>query len=270
MHIKMLAKIIPLIAALGLLPTVLAYPAQVSPGLATVSNGAALKWYSTNFDKGGPAPEKAASFYNCHGTELSDFPSFEEWISFDDMWKINEPILEAVNPEYLDLIPTIREKIELVSADSQVDARLILAVIMEESTGNLNVPCTQGSMTNCGLMQAAGGSVSFNPKDPENSIEQMIRDGVQGVGAAPGLAGYLNGVSWINNGQFGNPYLAAHIYNAGCASGGDNLAVVEGSGPKSKVYASDISSRLTGWNGERAGCLASAQCPGQLRQASDC
>ncbi|KAF2814726.1 uncharacterized protein BDZ99DRAFT_408085 [Mytilinidion resinicola] len=266
----MLAKILPCITLLGL-PTVLAYPTAWGV-LEVVSNTVALNWYSSNFDKGGPAPasEKTASFYNCKGPQISDFPSFDEWISFNDMWQINEPILKLSNPDHPNLIPTIREKIELVSTSTQVDARLILAIIMEESTGNLNVPCTLGSMTNCGLMQAAGGSVSFNPKDPENSIEQMIRDGVRGVGEVPGLAGYLNGISWIQNAEFGNPYLAAHLYNAGSATGGGNLGVIEGGNKKSKVYASDISSRLTGWDGGYAGCLASTQCPGQLREAGDC
>jgi hypothetical protein len=122
-------------------------------------------------------------------------------------------------------------------------------------------------------MQAAGGSISFNPADAANSIEQMIRDGVEGTASGPGLVGYLNGggiISWIQHTSLGNPYLAVHLYNAGSVTGGDNLGVVEGVNKKSKVYASDISSRLTGWDGGHAGCLASAQCPGQLREASEC
>jgi len=79
-------------------------------------------------------------------------------------------------------------------------------------------------------------------------------------------------VSWIprGEGEWGSPYLAVHLYNAGSISQGDNLQVADGNNPRSKVYANDISSRLLGWDGGNAGCLASVQCPGQLRPASDC
>lgn len=119
-------------------------------------------------------------------------------------------------------------------------------------------------------MQAPSGSASYEASDAPNSIKQMILEGVKGTPGGPGLIGYLDGVSWISPEAWGSPYLAVHLYNAGHLSQSNNLQVAEGGNARSKVYANDISSRLTGWNGGHGGCVASVQCPGQLRPSSDC
>lgn len=216
---------------------------------------------------------------------MNDYPSITEWLSFDKMWEINLPHITSVNSQAGSNFPSlIHDAIQKVSQDSKVDARLILAVVLQESAGNVNVACTD--VNHCGLMQAPPGSGSFDAKDPSGSILNMIQDGVYGIDplravqasenlphGAPGLLQYLNGgpddLYWIDSQYWGNPYAAVHLYNGGTISSQD-LTREEYGNPVTKVYANDITSRLTGWDGAPAGCMASVKCPGALRTADSC
>lgn len=256
----------------------------VSYGATTnnpVTNNIALtNWYEQDPTKGvTPFSGDPSSFYNCKGPMMPDFPTFSEWLSFDEMWTINQPQIVIANSNNgADYSSLIRDTILKVAGDSKVDARLILAVVMQESTGNVNIQCTDDG--HCGLMQILGAS-KFDASNPSSSILAMIQAGVYGVDVAqannmygePGLVQLLNGLpdspGWEDPQFWGNPYAAVHAYNGGKISG-PNLAVEEYGNPKTKVYANDIASRLTGWNGAYAGCIASTRCPTQLRSANDC
>lgn len=105
------------------------------------------------------------------------------------------------------------------------------------------------------MMQASYNSQSFDPSDPQNSILQMIREGVQGTSSGgptgqggPGYAQYLEGLSWVEDAWPGNPYAAARAYNSGNV--GSNLDEVVYGVPS---YASDIANRLLGWDGKGEG-----------------
>lgn len=153
-----------------------------------------------------------------------------------------------------------------VSADSKVDARFILAIIMQEvfsppfstpfnrmfehklsnqSTANVYVPCTNNGVENCGLMQAYAGSVSFDPNNPQSSITQMVIDGTQGTSQGPGLVQWFNDQDFVNNNAGGNPYNVARGYNSGSI---DFSNLNDGLG-STNSYVSDIANRLQGWNG---------------------
>lgn len=63
---------------------------------------------------------------------IEDFPTFAEWISFEAMWDINLPVLQISNAAYPSQNDILKAKVLEVSQETKVDARLILAVIMQE------------------------------------------------------------------------------------------------------------------------------------------
>jgi isopentenyl diphosphate isomerase/L-lactate dehydrogenase-like FMN-dependent dehydrogenase len=80
-------------------------------------------------------------------------------------------------------IQAIRNAIEQIAAQTYVDHRFILAVIMQESGGCVRVPSTFGSVSNPGLMQDHAGTGTCNSNGnvqnpcPNSEITQMIQDG---------------------------------------------------------------------------------------------
>ncbi|KAF2727417.1 hypothetical protein EJ04DRAFT_582060 [Polyplosphaeria fusca] len=224
--------------------------------------------------------------YKCVGPTLDKFPSFEEWLSFEQLWDLNnnqDPSIPtwtvngAVNTQYAGYV---KSAIQSVSKKSGVDARIILSIILEECHGKLDVECTDGdgSKSDCGMMQIRGGA-KFDASKPQKSITQMVTDGVYGVPASrtqattnkngtPGLLTLLNAVPgslWglPTDGYWcGNPYTTAKIYNTGNING-TNLNEQD---PEDemwfRVYPSDFANRLLGWNGGIAGVQQSRSCPG--------
>lgn len=77
------------------------------------------------------APSDPDSVYSCAGPDMADYPKKEEWLSFEDMWKINEPVIKKAN-DGADYGDHIRKAIEEVSKESKIDSRLILGVVMQE------------------------------------------------------------------------------------------------------------------------------------------
>ncbi|KAH7355267.1 hypothetical protein BKA65DRAFT_498044 [Rhexocercosporidium sp. MPI-PUGE-AT-0058] len=135
-------------------------------------------------------------------------------------------------------IALIGTSIPLVASESQLDARVILCIIMQESGGNVRVGNTFNGVVNTGIMQAYNG-VSFNAADPAGSILQMIRDGSLGTRNGPGLKQAYE--------EFGNYYEAARKYNSGSVDRTDlnnPLGATAG-------YVRDLANRLMGhtWAG---------------------
>ncbi|ORY04670.1 hypothetical protein BCR34DRAFT_604768 [Clohesyomyces aquaticus] len=183
-------------------------------------------------------PKNPESIYSCAGPDVKDYPTKESWLSFNTLWAINSPIIDKSNNN-ASYTKAIKTSIQNVSKASKVDARLILALIMQESAGKAKVACTgYDYKRDCGLMQMRGAA-NFSSSDPEGSIQKMIEDSVYGVGepginnpnGTPGFFQLLQGrqedLSWIN-GTFwqGNPFAAAHLYNAGAVE--QNLTVQVG------------------------------------------
>ncbi|KAJ4357409.1 uncharacterized protein N0V89_001984 [Didymosphaeria variabile] len=220
--------------------------------------------------KGPAAPHDPANVYSCAGPKAKDFPGKDDWLTFDQIWEINEAVIETANGgnDYNDYLQTA---IKEVAFDSKVDARLILAIIMQESSGNVSIHCTEG--TACGLMQHRG-SARFDPSSPRTSIKAMIEDGTYGTPSVPGFLSYFNcdasspsELTWINTQLInGNPYAAAYVYNTGHIDNED-LSTDRG---KSNYYAHDVLSRLQGWNGWKAGCEQSRKCNGLGFQERSC
>ncbi|KAL3471491.1 pectate lyase superfamily protein-domain-containing protein [Aspergillus californicus] len=219
-------------------------------GPAVTGNG--LNWYSSSLTDGTAAYEDP-EYYYCFGGPAANFPPFDDWMGFTEMFELNQETSMAL-VESGPIQGYIWNAIVAVSADAKVDPRLVLAVVMQESSGNVYVGCTNNGVENCGLMQAFTGSVSFDENDPEGSITQMIVDGTQGTAAGGGL------VQWFNNDNVGvdtggNPYNVLRGYNSGSINFNDLDDPQDATGS----YVSDVANRLHGWNGNdgngyRAAC----------------
>lgn len=214
----------------------------------SVVTGAGLNWYQSDFNTGNSGYDDH-QYYYCFNGPASNFPPFQNWMNFYDMFDRNQQDSMA-QEESGPIQGQIYNAIVQISQASNVDARFILAVIMQESTGNVYVGCTNNGVENCGLMQAYAGSVSYDSNNSQGSITQMVQDGTQGTASGGGL------VQWFDNSESeGNPYIVARGYNSGSIDF-NNLS--DGLGSTS-AYVSDIANRVQGWNGNdgegyRASC----------------
>lgn len=150
-------------------------------------------------------------------------------------------------------ISQIKSAILAESASSGVDARFILATIMEESTGCVRVKSTtspDGSVFNPGMMQdhnGAGTCFNVPAPCPESQIKLMIKDGTSGTAAGDGLKQAI-AKSSAKDAQA--VYIAARIYNSGSYPGGplENTLSVQG------CYSSDIANVMIGFAGAESPC----------------
>ncbi|KAL8751703.1 MAG: hypothetical protein Q9184_005983 [Pyrenodesmia sp. 2 TL-2023] len=166
----------------------------------------------------------------------SAFPDRSQWASYAALWKQNSALIRLNASEQE--TEFIHQAIERVSADSGVDVRAILCIIVQESGGNPRVGTTNNGVVNPGLMQSHNG-VSFNPADPKGSILQMVMDGTQGTKHGDGLKQLLA--------KYGNYYEAFRGYNSGSVNKADLNDPVGATGN----YVQKAANRLMGhsWPG---------------------
>ena len=76
----------------------------------------------------------------------SNFPNVLDWASWDKLWTDNLRLMKLhdSDPE----IALIKKSIQQVAAESGVDPRVILCIIVQESGGNVRVNSVSGVMTN--------------------------------------------------------------------------------------------------------------------------
>ncbi|THZ30964.1 hypothetical protein D6C90_08734 [Aureobasidium pullulans] len=199
--------------------------------------------------------------YTGDGTVAAGWPAQNQWIDFDTMFTANIPIMKqscgnngwGANDSD-DEIAAIKAAIKKVSASSGVDARFILAIVMQESNGCVRVVTTSWSVQNPGLMQDHAGTGTCNSGGviqdpcPSSEIEQMIVDGTTGTTSGDGLVQCLSQAAASDVSQY---YRAARIYNGGYSGfKADDL----GTGCCTLCYASDVANRLTGWSSGVSGC----------------
>lgn len=228
-------------------------------GFTRITDGAALSWYEPYAATGvNHAVVANPPGYKCFYGQSANLPYVTGWKNFDTLWAINLPMLRGYNSEANNKI--LREKILQIAAETKTDARMILSMIIQESGGKLDVRCTGDNNVNCGIMQAAPGSVPFNLSNPAASIDTMIRNGALGTPGSwprggPGYAWLFNGAdgqSWFNLGGSGKPYRSLRAYNTGKVPNQGNLDAMGGAGMVS--YVNDIANRLIGWSGKNRGC----------------
>ncbi|KAL7899944.1 hypothetical protein HDV63DRAFT_416638 [Trichoderma sp. SZMC 28014] len=198
--------------------------------------------------------------YKCYYGGWQSFPPVSEWIEFDLMWNNSKSALSTScsdlgigscsngagafgSGDSGEQIGQIWNAIQQIAQTSLVDHRYILATIMQESSGCVNVcPSTNPDPSqpdNPGLMQSDGG-VTFvgntaSTSSQQSSINQMVIDGTQGTADGDGLVQCIN--------TYGNIYEAARCYNSGTVDSG-NLNNAEGA---TASYVNDIANRMTGW-----------------------
>src|ERR1700709_2771159 len=85
-----------------------------------------------------------------------------------------------------DEISAMSDSIQSVAKSTGVDARFILAIVMQESNGCVRAPTTNYGVVNPGLMQSHDGTGSCNNGAvqnpcPADQITQMIKDGTAGT-----------------------------------------------------------------------------------------
>jgi glucan 1,3-beta-glucosidase len=99
-------------------------------GNNAVVTGAGLNWYDPTFTDGNSGYQDP-QFYWCFGGPASNFPPFQNWMNFQDMFNLNQQTSMAFE-ESGPIQGDIYNAIVGVSQASKVDARLILAIIMQE------------------------------------------------------------------------------------------------------------------------------------------
>lgn len=145
-------------------------------------------------------------------------------------------------------ITHIKSSILAVSDTSHVDARFILAIVLQESNGCVRVGTTSGKVRNPGLMQSHSGRGSCaNDKQsscPASEILLMIKDGTEGRKSTASGDGLMQCLAQNGGSGAAAYYKAARCYNSGSVPLSGNL----GEGGSTPCYASDIANRLRGWS----------------------
>ncbi|MCJ1307317.1 hypothetical protein MMC25_000963 [Agyrium rufum] len=191
--------------------------------------------------------------YNCYCGSWQNFPPPVQWVSFQDMWNQTQIYFQTGctgggQQDDQEQIDAICSTIQEVAKASLVDHRLILAVILQESSGYVYVGTTfNNNAGNPGLMQSAA-CIFYNGTDA--SIVQMIIDSTQGTASGNGLVQGIN--------QYGNVYDAARACNSGTVDQG-NLNDGEGA---TASYVFDVANRLVRWVGAESR-YASCYCLGE-------
>jgi len=199
---------------------------------------------------------RATFAYSGDGSTQTGWPSTAQWISsFDVMFDLNTPTIRiscaqfGVQNNSEDEIKDLRKAITEVAASIALDARFILAVMMQESKGCTRVPSTFNSVLNPGLMQSHAGQGTCNSNGAVTipcsyaMIKLMIRDGSAGTGVTDNFALEPLLQKAGGPGKASSYYKAARMYNSGSIAVSGLLE--EGIGATNS-YASDIAQRLTG------------------------
>lgn len=214
---------------------------------------------------GGGSQSQGGSYiktYKGDGSSSAGWPSEDRWLSFDNLWEINQGIMksscsnafsQADNSDQE--LADIKSSIEDVAASTGVDKAFVFVIMMQESNGCSRAPTTSYSHANPGLFQSHQGEGSCNDGSnvqnpcPKTEIHQMIEDGVAGTASGDGLKQLLGKAGGEGVQNF---YRAARMYNSGSVDSSGNL----GLGVATHCYCSDIANRLTGWSQGVSGCDA--------------
>ncbi|RMY58128.1 hypothetical protein D0863_12368, partial [Hortaea werneckii] len=224
-------------------------PASTASASSPTATGNGLDTYTT---------------FTGNGTVGAGWPEMSEWVDFDYMFAANRANMQAscaawnVPNDSDEEIADLKTAILDLASSTGVDARFILAIVMQESTGCVRVITTQYSHFNPGLMQSHNGTGSCNTNMaaiglpgvesegsvqtpcPYSEIHQMIEDGTAGTSSGDGLQQILAAQTNTDVSRF---YRAARAYNGGSVDPSGDL----GRGCCTLCYASDVANRLTGW-----------------------
>jgi hypothetical protein len=122
----------PIVAAASTVLSKLRSLPAIAPrnGVGSAVTGAGLNWYTSSFSTGGSGYADP-QYYYCFNGPASNFPPFGNWMNFYDMFDLNQAD-SMVYEESGAIQGDLWNAIVQVAANAKVDARFILAVIMQE------------------------------------------------------------------------------------------------------------------------------------------
>lgn len=196
-------------------------------GAPTTANGAGLDLPTATNDYsgiGGPPRH-----YSGPAANFPNDPA--KWDSWNNLWQR----ASSQMPNTPAQTEWIRQAIFHEAQITGMDARFILAVVMQESSGNARVHTTNNGVNNPGLMQSHNGASFYDNGDGGRaSIFQMIKDGCEGTRYGDGL---IQGLK-----RSKNYFAAGRLYNSGTIDNSNLSNALGATGP----YASDLANRLMG------------------------
>jgi hypothetical protein len=197
------------------------------------------------------------STFKGDGSHGNGWPSQDEWLSFDTLWEINQPImtkscsvswaLGSGTDNSEQELADIKSAIADLSAQTQIDKAFIYVIMQQESLCCVRVRTTSNSHANPGLFQSNQGAGSCNDGGnlqipcPQSEIHQMVQDGVAGTATGDGLQQLFAHAAGETAQKY---YRAARMYNSGSLDASGSL----GRGGATACYCSDIANRLLGWS----------------------
>jgi len=201
-------------------------------------------------------------FFTGNGEPSAGWPDITSWLSFDVLFESNAQTLaqscaqsNTANNSPQE-ITEIKAAIQPIAKSTSIDERFILAIMLQESAGCTRVPTTNYGVSNPGLFQSHDGTGSCN-KDgqiqtpcPQAEIVQMVRDGVEGTTAGPGLQQLLITTGAASDDNISRFYRAARMYNSGSVAASGRLE----DGIATHCYSSDVANRLLGWTAGSNAC----------------
>lgn len=191
--------------------------------------------------------------YQCFERNIANYPPPTHWLSFADMWNINREQILSSNGGNTYLQHYIHQAILKVSKESNLDARLILALIMGESQGKASSPCVGSHVPRCGILHAVKGS-SLDESQSSDSVERMIKEGIIGSPERGlGYAQLVQGKPRVANVTPGCPFMAAGAYHSGSLRQDVDEVEVDGHDLEDARFVNDFVNRLLGWSGRGEG-----------------
>lgn len=199
--------------------------------------------------------ERAAyKVFGGDGSSAQGWPKQSDWKSFEDLWKANEKTISGSCSQFNQAnnspeeTANIKKAISQVAKEVNIEDRVLLSIVVQESKGCVRAPTTNYGFDNPGLMQSFQGKNScFNVNPcPMDKIVGMIRDGA-GVGAEAGLQ---QSIKKAGGSDAKTIYRAARHYNSGSIDPSGNL----GKGIATHCYSSDVANRLIGWADDKTAC----------------
>lgn len=201
-----------------------------------------------------PPPRTSDTSYKCYGPHPSTYPPPSSWLPFPTLWDLNRETILSANAGDVYIQHDIHTALLTVSTESNIDARFLLALLLQETSGRASTPCT-GPTPRCGLLHSPKGSL-FNPSHPYKSILRMLRDGVHGSARrGPGLHDLLIGKPKFAGVEVGDYWSVARAYESGEVREGDLEWVrrVSGKGKGERGFVNDVANRVMGWDGRGEG-----------------
>jgi len=74
----------------------------------------------------------AATSYKCFTGQPASFPKMSSWLSFDQLWSINEKVISGSNNGKTEIVDAIKNAITTNAKENNFDPRVVLAIAIQE------------------------------------------------------------------------------------------------------------------------------------------